>query len=136
MNLKNKSARIKIHVTLTQLLDSLYNISSESQLLRSSAFAFIEIYSLTLFWVEKKSTALPLPPRRKIVISYAWLRTLYLLTRDRQWTGLQGGPGRGINLGGGLAGQRLTLHRKKFHFCIIQTILNKINKKILKKALI
>ena len=42
-----------------------------------------------------------------------------------------GGPG-GVNLGG-LAGQRITLHRKKFHFWIIQTMLNKISKKIWKK---
>ena len=50
-------------------------------------------------------------------------------SRDRQWTDLQGG--------GGLAVQPKTLHRKKFHFCIIQTILNTISKKIfLKKALI
>ena len=36
--------------------------------------------------------------------------------------------------GGGLAGQRKTLNRKKFHFCI-QIILNKINKKRFEKSL-
>ena len=34
---------------------------------------------------------------------------------------------------GGLAGQRKTLHWK--NFCIIQTILNKINKNIFEKSL-
>ena len=51
---------------------------------------------------------------------------------DRPPGGVQGG----VNLGGGLAGQRITLHRKKFNFCIIQTMLNTISQKILKKALI
>ena len=37
-------------------------------------------------------------------------------------------PSGGVNLGG-LAGQRITLHRKKFHFCIIQTTLNTISQK-------
>ena len=45
-----------------------------------------------------------------------------------------GGAGRGLDLGG-LVGQRMTLHRKKFHFCIIQTILNKISKKYFGKSL-
>ena len=36
-------------------------------------------------------------------------------SRDRQWTDLQGGPGGG-KLRGGLAGQRITLHRKKIPF--------------------
>ena len=49
---------------------------------------------------------------------------------DRPPEGVKGGK-----LRGGLAGQWKTLHRKKFHFCIIQTILNKISKKILKKSL-
>ena len=48
------------------------------------------------------------------------------MCRDRQWTDLQRGGNFG---GGGLAGQQMTLHRKKFNFCIIQTILNKISKK-------
>ena len=41
----------------------------------------------------------------------------------------------GGKLRGGLAGQPKTLHRKKFHFCIIQTILNKISKKKFRKSL-
>ena len=41
-----------------------------------------------------------------------------------------GGPG------GGLAGQRITLHRKKFHFCIILIILNKINIKFFDKSIV
>ena len=40
-----------------------------------------------------------------------------------------GPASRGVNLGG-LAGQWITQHRKKFHFCIIQAILYKINIKI------
>ena len=46
--------------------------------------------------------------------------------------GVQGGGGK---LRGGLAGQRINLHRKKFHFCIIQTILNKISKNNFEKSL-
>ena len=45
------------------------------------------------------------------------------------------GGSRGRGKLGGLAGQRITIHRKKFHFCIIQTILNKINKKKILKSL-
>ena len=36
---------------------------------------------------------------------------------------------------GGLAGQRITLHRKKFHFCIIHIILNKIDVNLTEKSL-
>ena len=64
----------------------------------------------------------PLPPPLKKNFRFLPL----VNCRDRQWTDLQGGSG-GVTFGGGLAGQRKTLHRKKFHFCIIQTILNKIN---------
>ena len=39
----------------------------------------------------------------------------------------------GGNLGG-LAGQRITLHRKKFHFCIIHIIMNKIDVNLIEKA--
>ena len=47
-----------------------------------------------------------------------------------------GGPGGGgVNLGGS-SGSTDNPTSKKFHFCIIQTILNKISKKNLKKALI
>ena len=41
---------------------------------------------------------------------------------------------RGGNLEGGLAGQRITLHRKKFHFCIIHIILNKIDVNLTEKT--
>ena len=37
-------------------------------------------------------------------------------TRDRQWTDLQGESREGGKLRGGLAGQWITLHRKKFYF--------------------
>ena len=43
-------------------------------------------------------------------------------------------PPGGGNLGG-LAGQRITLHRKKFHFCIIHIILNKIDVNLTEKSL-
>ena len=36
---------------------------------------------------------------------------------------------------GGLAGQRITLHRKKFHFCIVHIILNKIDVNLNEKSL-
>ena len=36
---------------------------------------------------------------------------------------------------GGLAGQRITLHRKKFHFCIIHIILKKIDVNLTEKNL-
>ena len=36
---------------------------------------------------------------------------------------------------GGLAGPRINLHRKKFNFCTIQIILNKINIKFFEKSL-
>ena len=55
---------------------------------------------------------------------------MLLTSRIHQWSGLQGVQGGG-NLGG-LAGQRITLHRKKFHFPII---LNKINIKFFEKSL-
>ena len=48
--------------------------------------------------------------------------------------GIANGPasrGGGVNL----VGQRITLHRNKFHFCIIQIILNKINIKFFEKSL-
>ena len=44
-------------------------------------------------------------------------------------------PGGGGKRGGGLAGQLITLHRKKLQFCIIQTNLNKIKKKKFLKSL-
>ena len=42
------------------------------------------------------------------------------MSRDRQWTDLQGESREGVNLGGGLAGQSKTLHRKKLHFLRIE----------------
>ena len=38
-----------------------------------------------------------------------------MYSRDRQWTCLQGGPGRGVNLGGS-SGSTDNLTSKKFHF--------------------
>ena len=52
------------------------------------------------------------------------------MDQDRQWTGLQGG----VNLGGG-SGSTDNPTSKKFHFCIIQIILNKINIKFFEKSL-
>ena len=49
-----------------------------------------------------------------------------VIFRDRQWTDLQGGPGRGVNLGGS-SGSTDNPTSKKFHFCIIQTMLNTIS---------
>ena len=46
-----------------------------------------------------------------------------------------GGSRRGGKLRGGLAGQPKTLNRKKFHFCIIQTMLNTISQKNFEKSL-
>ena len=50
-----------------------------------------------------------------------------LITRDRQWTGLQGGPwGGGGNLGES-SGVTHSTTSKKFHFYIIHIVLDKIN---------
>ena len=51
-------------------------------------------------------------------------------TRDRQWTGLHGGPGGNFG-GGGSSGSTDNPTSKKFHFCIIHIILNKIDVKSL-----
>ena len=52
---------------------------------------------------------------------------------DRPPGGVQGG---GVNLGGSSGSTKNPSSKKKFNFCIIQTILNKISKKIFLKALI
>ena len=48
------------------------------------------------------------------------------ISRDRQWTDLQGGPGSKLG-GGGLAGQRITLHKNKAWF---KTIANDSKRQI------
>ena len=63
-----------------------------------------------------------------------WKSVIRVVTRDRQWTDLQGCQGGGGKLRGS-SGSTDNPTSKKIHFCIIQTILNKISKKIFEKSL-
>ena len=64
----------------------------------------------------------------------AYFSKLNFLSRVRQLTDLQGGSREGVNLGGS-SGSTENPTSKKFHFCIIQTMLNTISQKNFEKSL-